>query len=71
MKVTLAIILVAAFLLYQATEQLGDRIAHNNYQHRAILCAELPESKGCEEFGTAAGQQAPAPQNQPNEGTNP
>ena len=70
MKVTLAIILVAAFLLYQATEKLGARIAHNNYQHRAILCAELPESKGCEEFGTAAGQPQP-PQNQPNEGTNP
>lgn len=70
MKVILVIILVAAFLLYQATEKLGDRIAHNNYQHLAILCAELPESKGCEEFGTAAGQPQP-PQNQPNEGTNP
>lgn len=70
MKVTLAIILVAAFLLYQATEKLGARIAHNNYQHRAILCAELPESKGCEEFGTAAGN-SQTPQDQPNEGTNP
>ena len=68
MKVTLAIILVAAFLRYQAPEKLGARIAHNNYQHRAILCAELPESKGCEEFGTAAGQPK---QDQPNEGTNP
>ena len=70
MKVILVIILIAGFLRYRATEQLGARIAHNNYQHRAILCAELPESKGCEEFGTAAGQPQP-PQDQPNEGTHP
>ena len=50
--------------------KLGARIAHNNYQHRAILCAELPESKGCEEFGTAAGN-SQTQQDQPNEGTNP
>ena len=68
MKVTLAILLVAGFLRYQAAGKLGARVAHNNYQHRAILCAELPESKGCEEFGTAAGQ---PPQDQPNEVTNP
>ncbi len=70
MKVILVIILVAAFLLYQATEKLGARIAHNNYQHRAILCAELPESKGCEEFGTAAGN-SQTQQDQPQEAQNP
>lgn len=66
MKLIIAIILVGAFVLYQATEQLGARIAHSNYQHRAILCAELPESKGCEEFGTAAGNPQ-QPQEQPHE----
>lgn len=68
MKLVIAIVLLSGYALYWSVDQLGTKIQTANYQQRAVMCAQLPDTKGCEEFGTAAGLQT---ESQPTEGTTP